>query len=95
MIALGSAIALTLAVVVVLVRFVRGPSPTDRLLAAYGVFVCASLIAATLAARDARWIDAALAVVLLGAVLTVAAIKALGKQSFQPPLAALEEEAGP
>lgn len=94
MIAWGSAIALALAVVVLIARFVRGPSPTDRLIAAYGVFVCAALIGATLAASDARWIDAALALVLLGAVLIVAAVKALGKQSFQPPLAAHKEGAG-
>lgn len=93
MIALGSALVLMVACVVLLVRFARGPTPVDRLLSAHGVFLCAALLAATLAARDTRWIDAALALVLLGAVLLVAAVKALGKQSFQPPLAPLDEGA--
>ncbi|KAF0171976.1 MAG: multiple resistance and pH regulation protein F [Hyphomonadaceae bacterium] len=94
MIALASALALAFGCVMLLIRFMRGPAPVDRLLAAHGVLLCAALLAATLAARDTRWIDAALALVLLGAVLVVAAVKALGKQSFQPPLAPLDEGAG-
>jgi multisubunit Na+/H+ antiporter MnhF subunit len=94
MIALFSAAALAFAGVLLLARFVRGPSPVDRVLAAHGVLVCAALIAATLALYDTRWIDAALALVLLGAVLVVAAVKVLVGQGGQSPLAQLDERAG-
>jgi multisubunit Na+/H+ antiporter MnhF subunit len=95
MIAVVSAIVLAFACVLLLARFARGPSPIDRLVAAQGLFLCATLIAATLASRDARWIDAALAIIALGAVLMAAAVKLLDRQSFQPPLAPLDESGGP
>ena len=90
MIALAAAAGLALASLLLLVRLMRGPSVYDRLLAAHGLFLCAALMAATVAARDVRWIDVALALVLVGAVLVVATVKALRTQSFQPPLAALD-----
>lgn len=95
MIALASGLALGLAALVFLVRFMRGPGPVDRLLAAHGAVLCAALLAATFAARDVRWIDAALALVLLGVVIVVAAVKTAGKQDFQSPLATLDDGASP
>jgi len=94
MIAVLCALALAVASVLLLIRFVRGPTPFDRLIAAQGLFLCAALIAATAAQRDVRWIDAALALVLLGAATTVAAVKVVRRQSFQTPLVALDEGAG-
>jgi multisubunit Na+/H+ antiporter MnhF subunit len=94
MIALVSSAVLALASALLLVRFALGPSPVDRLLAAHGVLLCSALLAAMLASRDTRWIDAALALLLLGVVLVTASVKMLAKLSFQPPLAPLDEGAG-
>ncbi len=95
MIAFVSAVALALASIALLVRFMRGPGAVDRLLAAHGVLLCAALLAATLAARDPRWIDAALALALLGAALVVAGVKMLARQSFRSPLAPQDDGAIP
>lgn len=86
------AVALALAGVCLVVRLVRGPTPFDRLIAMQGLLLCAALFAATLHGRDPRWGDAALAIVLLGAALVAAGVKAVRKQSFQPPLGAPEGE---
>ena len=93
MIALASGVALGLAGALLLVRFVLGPGPVDRVLSAYGVLLCAALLAATLTAVDVRWVGAALALVLLGVVVVVAAIRATGRQTFQTPLASLDDGA--
>lgn len=87
------AVVLVLASALLLVRLARGPTPFDRLIAMQGVLLCAALIATTLHARDPRWGDAALAIVLIGAALTAGGVKALRKQSFQPPLGGTESEA--
>ncbi|MDZ4777511.1 MAG: hypothetical protein SGJ23_12065 [Alphaproteobacteria bacterium] len=93
MIAASLAMVLALACVFLIARLARGPTPFDRLIAMQGLLLCAGLMAATLWARDPRWIDAALAIVLLGAVLLAGGVKALRKQSFQPPLGAPESGA--
>lgn len=94
MIAVLCALGLAVASALLLVRFMRGPTPFDRLIAAQGLFLCGALIAATAALRDVRWIEAALALVLLGAAVTVAAVKVLRRQSFQTPLVALDDGVG-
>lgn len=97
MIAAVAALGVCAACALLLARLVRGPTPFDRLLMAHAVWVNAALVVACLAAiaRDPVWIDAALALALLDAALVLAAVKALRRNSFQPPLAPLDESAAP
>lgn len=88
--ALMLALTLSLASLLLIARLARGPTPFDRLIATQGLLLCAALLAATLHAQDSRWIDAALVIVLVGAAVLAAGVKALRKQSFQPPLSASE-----
>lgn len=75
MIGFAVAAALCVASLVFLACLARGPSQLDRLAAVQGVFLCAALLAATLGARDSRWIDAALVLTLAGAVIVVAGVR--------------------
>jgi multisubunit Na+/H+ antiporter MnhF subunit len=94
MIAVAFALTLALASLFLIARLARGPTPADRLIAMHGLLLCAALFAATLHARDPRWIDAALVIVLAGAALLAAGVKALRRQSFQPPLGSPEGSPG-
>lgn len=97
MIALASALGVMLASALLLARLVRGPTPYDRLLVGHALWLNAALIVACLAtgAGQVAWLDAALALTLFDAVLVLAAVKALRRNSFQPPLAALDESVAP
>lgn len=96
MIALAALSGLAVACALLLARLMRGPTPFDRLLAGHALWTNGALAVACLAgwSGGAVWLDAALALALLDAVLVLAAVKALRHNSFQPPLAPLEE-AGP
>lgn len=80
--------ALTLACLFLLVRLAMGPTPFDRLVATQGLLVCAALFVALFHTVDPRWIDAALAIVLVGAGVLAAGLKAVLKQGFRTPLGA-------
>ena len=97
MIVIAAALGVALASALLLIRLLRGPTPFDRLLIGHALWVNAALIVACLAsfAGDAVWLDAALALALLDAVLVLAAVKALRRNSFQPPLAPLDEGVAP
>ncbi len=97
MIAAAAALGACVACALLIARLVRGPTPFDRLLMAHAVWVNAALVVACLAAiaGDPVWIDAALALALLDAVVVLAAVKALRRNSFQPPLAPLDQGAAP
>ena len=97
MIAIVAALGVAFACALLLARLMRGPTPFDRLLIGHALWVNAALIAACLAtfAGDAARLDAALALALLDAVLVLAAVKALRRNSFQPPLAPLDGSVTP
>ena len=97
MIAAASALGVAFACALLLARLMRGPTPFDRLLVGHALWVNAALIVACLAtlAGDATWLDAAIALALLDAVLVLAAVKAVRRNSFQPPLAPLDESVAP
>lgn len=97
MIAFASALGLCAASALLAVRFARGPTPFDRVLAAHALWAHAALVAAALAVLlDApALLDAALAIVLADAALALAAIKVLRRNSFQPALTPLDEGAAP
>lgn len=78
-----------------LVRIFIGPTLHDRLLALNASLVKAALIIAALAVAsgNAAYVDTALAAVMIGLVLSVAALKLVRTKSFQPPLARLGEGA--
>lgn len=86
MIASCLVVALAAACCLLLVRLTAGPTPFDRLIAMQGLVVCAALFAALLHDIDPRWIDAALAIVLIGAALLAAGLKSLRKQNLHAPL---------
>ena len=97
MMSVAAALGVALACALLLARLVRGATPFDRLLISHALWVNAALMVACLAtfAGDAAWLDAALALALLDAVLVLAAVKALRRNSFQPPLAPLDESVAP
>jgi multicomponent Na+:H+ antiporter subunit F len=97
MIALPAALATTFAGALFLLRLVQGPTASDRLLAAHALGMIAALTAACIAIAlgNAALLDGALALALADAVLVVAAIKALRRNSFQPALAPLHDGGGP
>lgn len=77
---------LAVASLLFLFRLLRGPSLLDRLVATQGLFLCAALLIATLAA-DPRWILACVALALCGAALALAGLKSARGQSFATALA--------
>ena len=85
MIAVVIAGALAVASLLFLLRLLRGPSLLDRLVAMQGLFLAAALLIATLVA-DPRWMTASVALVLCGAALTLAGVRA-ARGSFAPALA--------
>jgi len=97
MIALAVALGLCVAGGVFAVRFARGPTPYDRILAAHALWSAAALTAATLGVllQAPTLFDAAIVLVLAEAVLVLAAIKTLRRNSFQPALAPPEDPVAP
>lgn len=88
MIAAAMTVALAAACIFLIARLWIGPTAFDRLIAAQGLFVCVAILAAMQNHVDPRWIDAALAIVLIGAALVAAGLKSVRRQSFRAPLGA-------
>lgn len=93
MIAAVIIVVLSVSALVLLVRLALGPTAFDRLIAAQGLFICAALFTAQIHAIDPRWIDAALAIVLIGAALLAAGLKAVIRQRFGAPLGVADGDA--
>ena len=95
MIALVIAAAATLALGLAVVRLFAGPTLYDRMLSANSTLVKAALVMAALGAAtlSPSAIDAAIAILAGGVVLSMAMFKLFKAKTFQPPLAAVREEA--
>lgn len=91
--ALAVLLVIVLAAALHLAALWRGPTAFDRLLAAHALWGAAALVAAGAGAISGSRaaLDGALALVLLDAVLALAAVKALRRNSFQPALAPLDD----
>jgi len=91
MIALAAVLGLLVAIGLTLLRLFAGPTLYDRALAANAVLIKAALVCAALAvaAGEADWIDAAIALVLANLTATAAALKFFRYRSFQAPMAQL------
>lgn len=95
MIALAVAAVAALALGVCLLRVFAGPTLYDRMLAANSALVKVALVAAALgtAMLSPAAVDAAIAVLIGGVVLSTALFKLFKARTFQPPLASMREEA--
>lgn len=89
MIALVAALGVLAMAMLLLVRLFAGPTLHDRAMAANLIGVLAALACAALgvAARNAAWVDVALALMFAALLSAAAAMKFFRTRSFQPPLA--------
>jgi multisubunit Na+/H+ antiporter MnhF subunit len=94
MIAITAAIGAAIAAMPALIRLWRGPTPTDRLAAAYllGVIAAIALAACGAAAGEEALVTAGIVIVLAQMVVFTAVLKAARRRSFQPALAALRRD---
>jgi multicomponent Na+:H+ antiporter subunit F len=94
MIALAAAAGAAIALIVSLVRLFAGPTLSDRMLAANGVVIKASLVcaAAATAANRTDWIDVAFAFVFASVVVSAAVLKVFRVRTFQAPLSREAED---
>jgi multicomponent Na+:H+ antiporter subunit F len=93
MTAIAAAVGAGVALVLSLMRLFAGPTLYDRALAANGLVTKLAIVcaAAAVIARQAAYVDVALAFVLALLVVNVAALKFFKARTFQAPLARAED----
>lgn len=93
MTAIAAAAGAGLALVLSLMRLFAGPTLYDRALAVNGVVTKLAIVcaAAAVIARQAAYVDVALAFILALVVVNVAALKFFKTRTFQAPLARAED----
>lgn len=87
-VAFSIALLLLLAMALISIRLVRGPTLYDRALAAHAFIFVGALAAAAIGAASgqAAWIFAAVALVVSDLAIAIAVLKFFRYRSLQPPL---------